>query len=673
MRFLIYINMKEQCHPERPNYTEEELEYRDMVITKAEHANNQRSQRWIELDDMDYESWYWRAKKANEAYIEPKRNKEDVKVVTGTTREKTNILVATLLNYNLEVDITAFDDTNVTDIELGRAMEAMVRKSRTLELPSYEEKRSLAYKELVGQGNVFVEEQYIEYSVPDKELEDMNWSEDVDPRKIKWREKLSKVQGICNSSVLTGLDVFPGNMREFFIELQPYMILRRRLSRAEAEMRYGSWKRFKYVPYELTNLANTDDEDDYNDFQMIETEVDFVEEIRYMNKWTNEYMVMLNGVLMLPIKFPLSALIGVSEYPISKGDSEPISRNFFYSRGVGAKTRMDQALIDEMFKMMVVKTRKSYKPPMANRSQFTVGADIYLPGKIFKGLDPSKIEPIGDNNGVTPAEFNMTQFVKGIIDGKTLAPIMEGQAANKGATAREVVEQKQQSMIKIGMPMLGIINLEKRIGWLRIYNILRNWTRPIDKKLEETKEGVMEEVDVYRTVDIEDEFETGQKGRKVIEMTEGELPSTEQILAEEEISEKIKGEKVRKTYINPKVLRGLKYKWHVEIEPTEKNTGMLKAAKFEEMAQKLITMFAPLGKMPNLDYLGDRIALLNDESPDKMWEQPQQPPGMPGMPPGPPGAPGGQPGQPPIPSELAAQLTGGGEQPNLSLNTLMNQ
>lgn len=607
------------------DYSEEELEYRSSLIEDLRHAANQRAQKWVEFDDMDFETWYWRAKKANEGYIEPRRNKEDVKVVTGTTREKTNILVATLLNYNLEADITSYDEDGFKQIELGQKMEGMVRKSRELELPAYDMKRPLAYKELVGQGNVFVEEQWIEYEIPQKDLENLKWSEGVDPSKVKWKERMNKNYSLCNSSVITGLDMFPGNMREFFMELQPFVCIRRRLSRAEAKMRYGTWERFKYVPYELTNKANTDDEDEYNDFQMIQTEVNFVEEIRYFNKWTNEYMIMLNGVLMLPVGFPLSAMLGICEYPIAKGDAEPISRNFFYSRGVGAKTRMDQAMIDEMFKMMIVKTRKSYKPPLANRGNYNIGAEVYMPGHIFKGVDPDKLKPIGEHNGVTPAEFNMFKFVKGIIDDKTVSPIMEGQSVGSNTTAREVIEMKQQSMIKIGMPMLGIINLEKRMAWLRIYNILKNWTEPIDKRLVEVSEGVKDFENVYRKIEFDSEMDSGEVGREQIEFMEGVLPSSEQVLAEEEIIERFTGEKVKKTYINPEALASIKNHWYIDITPTEKSNSALKAARFEESVSKGMQIFMPLGKRPNVDYLSKRWATLNGESPEKWWEEAPDP------------------------------------------------
>ena len=153
--------MDDNVVKDRLSYSEAELTERSELISMCNNAADQRAKKWTELDDMDYETWYWKGKKASEGYIEPRKNKEDVKIVTGTTREKCNTLVSNLLNYNLECDITAYDEDSLVDEELGQAMEAMVRKSRDLEDPDYESKRALFYKELVSVGNVFAEEECI--------------------------------------------------------------------------------------------------------------------------------------------------------------------------------------------------------------------------------------------------------------------------------------------------------------------------------------------------------------------------------------------------------------------------------------------------------------------------------------------------------------------------------
>lgn len=590
------------------DYTEEELKERSEIIEACKHAANQRRLAFAEFDDMDYETWYWKAKKASSGYIEPKENADDVRMVTGTTREKGNILVNTLLNYNLEADVTAYDDNDIKVQELGELAEKMIRKSRRLETPVWDVKRPLAYQELVNLGNVHVEECFEGYDIPQKELEKFNWNEGVDPRKIKWKKLLNKIYYECNSHVISGLNVFPGNVRQYFLELQPFMILRNVLSREEAKAKYGKWTRFKYVPKTFTNTSNeiqqSGETHAYNDYQMISTDVSQVEEIKYYNKWTNSFQIMLNGVMMLPVGFPLSALIGVCEYPISRGDCEPISVNFYWSRGVGIKNRIPQFMIDEMFKLMILKTRKSFAPSYGNMTGQKIGRTVYLPSRIFDNLDPDKLKPIGDTTGVTPAEFNMMQFVKQVSDENTTDPTFQGQQPENRATARQIVEQQQRSMVKIGMAMLGVINLENRMAWLRLYNIMKNWTEKQDGR--------------YRKFSITGDLEDGSEGETIIDFTD-QVPEQGQIDAEAQLYSKKFKRSVKVHKVNPKMFKNLKYKWEINCIPVEKNSSMVRAAMFKDYLTETLAIFAPLGKIPMLDYLADRHAIVNNEDPSKIW------------------------------------------------------
>ena len=90
-------------------------------------------------------------------------------------------------------------------------------------------------------------------------------------------------------------------------------------------------------------------------------------------------------------------------------------------------------------------------------------------------------------------------------------------------------------------------------------------------------------------------------------------------MAEERLLEGVRGKAVRKVYINPKELKSVEYFWHIEVNPTEKNTSSLKLAQFDEYIQKIIAIFTPFGKMPNLDYLAERQAILQGEDPRKIF------------------------------------------------------
>jgi len=45
---------------------------------------------------------------------------------------------------------------------------------------------------------------------------------------------------------------------------------------------------------------------------------------------------------------------------------------------------------------------------------------------------------------------------------------------------------------------------------------------------------------------------------------------------------------------------------------------------FTDYLKETLSIFAPLGKVPNLDYMADRHAIVNNEDPNKIWQQQRQ-------------------------------------------------
>jgi hypothetical protein len=419
------------------------------------------------------------------------------------------------------------------------------------------------------------------------------------------------VNRFCNANLITGINVYLGNMREFHMEYQPYVYTHRIIPRFEAEATYGSWPRWKYVPYGVRQSAqNTADRArPYNDWSLEIVYNDMVEEIKFYSYWLNDYMIMLNGVLMLPCGMPLSALNGVNIMPIVKGDLAPISRNFAYSKSIPAKTKVDQQVFDELLKLMVLKSRQSFEPPKANNTGQTLSKKIYFPGTMTPNIDVTKLPNLVEPTGVTNAEFQMAQFMKGIIDNKSVSPVFEGQTSKGTQTAREVVELKQQSLMKMGVPIIGVLNLEKKLGWNRLYNVIYNYTDPAKDN-------------VYKTISIDSEFGDGLKGKRVIEFRKGALPQSEQVLAEEEIMTQRMGEPVRKVYINPDLLRSLPKYFFIEAIPTEKDTSELKKAVFNDTIKSGFMLFGP--QAFNMEYWKRRWATLNGEDPTRAFAPVQQ-------------------------------------------------
>lgn len=607
--------------------SEVEQKQRNDIIQQLNDAYNQRQQTYIELDDQNYDQWYLSNKKAATGYTRPKKNKQDLRVVTGTTREKCNTVVTSLLRYNFDFTIDAYDENDWADRDVGFGLEGLVRKSRKLEEPSYEEKRKMFYNEFVAQGNVFLYEMTIE----EEELHKRMKNESVDDlMKMKWTED-KKITKRCEVDMVPGLNVYLGNIREFYMDKQPFIGLRREIHKWEAKALYGEWARYEMAMGKKGEEAGTErvlaDQggQEYNDFSILMPQSDYVEEVRYFSMRTNTYQILLNGCPMLPEGFPLEYALGVNKYPVVKVDGEPIGRYFAYCRGLASKNKFNQAMIDDLYRTIALKFRKSTNPPMANLTGKILNKSIFYPGTIHKGVDPEKLKPIGDNQAVTGPEFNVFQLVKGAIDESSVSPIFEGNRTPGEKTAKEVADLKTQSLMRLGMVMVGAIQMEERLVWLRTYNILKNWTAPIDVKLEETRNGIKRKP-IYRTESVERELEEGVSGVHMIEFGE-ELPDKEQVYAEEKHLTRKKGMEVRKTYLNAKDLATLKYRFFVKVIPVEVDHNELESALFEESLGKAFSIFPTevnrtywMGKWAGYKRLDPKKAFISGAPPMPMAE-----------------------------------------------------
>lgn len=634
---------------------ENEVKFRDHIILAAQNAYNQRQQAWPEFDDMTYEQAYISNAKAANAYIPPKNNPEDVRTVTGVTREKSNTLVSALLNYNLKPNVMAFDENDLPATLLGDTMADCIAKSRKLEFPMYENKRPDVIKELVDQGTVFVEEKWIEYAHLKKDIKN---KKEVDLLRVQWDEEAEYVTKQATTDLLYGPSVYLGNMRQPYFILQPFVIVRREITRAEAEAIYGRWPHWKYVGCEVVASvpsAMSGTMSNWGSWSMVETSVDMVEEIKYFNPWTNTYQVMLQGVPMLKPGFPLSFLTGQCRIPIACGKLEPLP-HFAYGRGFGHKNKFNQALYDEMYKGIILKMRKSYQPPMANNTGQTLSKKIFFPANITNNIDPDKLREIGNNQGITNSDTGIMQFLKQIIDESSVTSQFQGAGGVKEQTARETVELKQQQLMKLGLSIVGLMNLEIDLAWLRLFTILRHWTEPIDHELYEAK-GQLKKVNKYRTESIESEFEDSEKGMRVVNFMEGELPHPEQVSAEDALMTKMKNKTIKNVYLNVEDLQNLRYRWFIDVVPTEKETSDLRAALFMDNLTQFMQLFGP--QALNIPNAKRRWVLLNHEDPEKFLaeevpQQPMLPPGTEGQP----------------PSDLQSQLQPK-PLPKPSLNTMM--
>lgn len=599
-----------------PDYSADERTFRSQLIYELCLARDQRDRYHPELDMMTYVEYHESNRKKDLSFIPSKKNKDDVRIVTGTTREKDTTLLNAGLNMNLTPEITAFDDEDMVVNELGVNMSDLVSKSREIE--EYSRIRGLIYREMISQGDVFVQELWTEdfRAMP---VDDVKWNPNKDDVKsFDIKRRVQKIFEGAKVRMVNGKKIYLGNIRCPYIEDQQMVAVLNVIPRAEAEAKYRNWERWQNVPYTVdTVTAFYDDGSTYKDWNLVTlNDRDKVAEIMIYWKQKNCFMIMLNGVMMLPIDYPLTAISPTGEIPMSQGKLEPIS-DFAYSKSQPSSTKIDQEVLDETLKLMIGKARQSYKPPMGTKGKKVYSPNIFMAGKITNEIGDGDLFPLLGNfaAGVTAADFQFYQMIKQNIDEKTTSPNFGGQNDQQDQTATETIEMKNQQMMQLGLFLDGLVNLEKRLVWNRIYTLLTHWTKKQDTSIDNVKQGIF---DGYKTLSVGTTLESGQKGTKVFRFTAPhKRPHIRDHEQQEEDMSKMHGQPVRVVYLDPEMLREIKYKWFIVITPAPKSNDKLSQLMYIQNLEQAMQIFGP--ESINMDYAKQRYASVIKEDYNKFF------------------------------------------------------
>lgn len=598
------------------DYTDEEIAYRDFIIRRIESAKIQREQKHNEFDGMTYTTYYETNSKVGNSYNRPKKEKTETRIVTGVTLEKENIVLNALLNQNLEPDVEALDKNDLPVIVVGEAMETIIRKTRLME--GYDAKRRLIYKEALDQGTFYAQEMNVQKQVVEKVLKTKNYA-GIKVEDMEWTTKVTEVINSAECELVSGLKVYLGNFKQFFMAKQPYIAYVAYVPYDVAKSIFGKFDRWDKVSRKGAKGTIVKDEEGgetYHSWRLNEAQPDLVEIVFYEDKWSNEYQIFLNGVMMLKQGFPLSAITGDGEYSLIKGDLEPISWFFAISKSMPAKTKVPQVVLDEMIRLIILKTQKSYAPPYTYRGSRVLSKRIFRSNNIATGINPDDLKELGKNDGISSGEVGAFDLVKGIIDEMTVSSQFQG-IDEGGKTATQVLEDKRQNLLKIGMAVIGIILFEKELSYRRLQNVLSNQMNPTGTDINVLKKKVN---NVYKSFTGDATFD-GKRGLRQVILSDEE-PDLNVLKMQEEADSERLGKPVKKVIIHPRILRSLKYKWNIEIVPTEKNTSELKMAMFKEKVIDAGTLFGV--ESLNLEALKGRYAQLAKEDENVLFIRGQQ-------------------------------------------------
>lgn len=619
-----------------PKYTPAEKYYREQTLTKLAQMRDERERKRPQFNDQSFSAWDDANIRADISYIPPARNKGDTRIVTGLTREKDSTLLSTCLSYDFEPNISAYDLGDMMIDEIGEEMEDLVRKSRQME--DYDSKRPLLYRGIISRGTYYAMEMYVERSEYEKDLPTNYTMGSVS--NVSWGERIKKSYSGCEVSGLDPKKVFLGSMFIFNVQEQDVVAVVDVISRDTARSLYSTWERWVNVPKKFqqvgpsSTFAGASSSMWDQGLTLTEINANQVERILVMKRFTNEMQIYLNGTQMLPVVdmgtdtlgnpivsgFPLTAISPSGDYPIAKGDFEPVD-GFAISKGQPAKMKVDQEVQDEFLKLMVLKTKQSFWPPMANNSGRVLTRQNFMPAVITDDIRKDSVYPLIDARGVTASEFSFYQLIKEQMESKSTTAQYDGQdTANM--TATQVLENKKQQMLKIGLSLDGIIRFERDLGMLRLRNILAHWTKAQDTKIDQVRGGVTE---VYRSFTIDkSKYGRRQKSQKVIQFTTdvAKIKETDprgyKIYEAEARHKKETGSEISFSYIDPIALKNLKARWYMTVVPNDKKDDTLSRMIFTQNIREAIEIFGP--ESINVEKLKQRYAAVIGENFDTWFK-----------------------------------------------------
>lgn len=615
--FLIEM-MDKPRHSDVPtvDYSDKEKTYISGLQQRLEQAKTARDQPHPEFDGLSFISYWWANERGANTMIQATKNKQDVRFQSGTLATKMFAILASYQGLNLSADITAFNDKQMRVNYLGNAMEEIMHKTQTIE--NDEEWKMVRQFEMLKHGYVFVEDKWDEKWEVEKKISAGFHGKVAG---VKWSTIRKKALGAPKRRIIPGPAVYLGDMAQYMISDQPYLFTVENMNWVDAEQIYGNWERWKYVSREKRRFSGTAGQEmSVNAWRFLDgSKEGQVERIRYQDKPNNELQIILNGVLMLPVGYPLTAISSDGEYTFIQQNLEPIRHDFAYGKSFIFKNKNLVAVLDEMMKLAVLKTQKSFLPPYLNLSGRALSRTMFMPGKLTRGVGKGEIAPITDKEvqGVTGSEMGMIQEVIKFVDRNTVSQTFTGAREGGQVTATQIVELQRQARLMMGLLTLAASLLEKKLAEKRLVILLDKWFDPINKDLDEAR-GIVKEK--YRTVSNERMIDGEGMGTKMVLPTNGVIPSPNKIMEAEDRIQEQTGSPFRVIMLNPNEMKQAKLTWVVSVNAKEKKSSELSKMMFEKMVVDAMN----LGLRLNLGYIEQRFAQVWEEDPSKMFMPEQQ-------------------------------------------------
>lgn len=523
----------------------------------------------------------------------PAKSKDDRQVSVGLVHEKIISFCAIFLKYVFKRRIKCYDEDGNLIRGMGKVYDLAIEYSHEME--QFKKKLALIYWETFTQGNSFVLEDWEVKLHENPEAYDKDGKK-VDPEKMdytfEYLDSLTYKKGKqfqtrrAVSRVLDGRQVIFGNPEVEEVQEQPRITIEVEYTKADAEMLFGSLKRWKNVPKNREDItAMVGEKTTLFDASRHKKPEDIFITHYSWDKENNLYNIFVNGMMILPRDTPMSVFYPRVNYPLSNVPAERL-RGSIYSRSIPAKTKFNADFVDWVLKMMANKFEQGIDPAILTKGKYTLTRQMFRGGQVTHGVsreDFEKADP--ENKGVTNPEFNFFGLVKEIVESQTVNQSFSGEVSNATATEIATVDSNQQK--KLAYLLDGLMG-----GFLDMY--LRRAETIESKYTIKQKETVVDgkKISVYQNFSVNvSGIENVVNFDEQVGTAGYDEESKKDELFKKAFQDKKNGFASEYYLVNPKHLREKKYNLIIEVLPEQLKDSQLQMIQLFDEFGKIIELF----------------------------------------------------------------------------------
>ena len=614
--------------------SEKEKETRSKVYKRFKESRDLRNQRYKYFNDRTLKELIDDSELRLSNYVPTRRQqgKEEWQANFShpVTSNKLNAILASVALDVPETKITARNEKSMKSILRAFIMKNLVKFS--FDNDNKEEQVYFEAWEAAAKGTVVVYDGYLKQKAKRKTVTKY----DQTTGEVEYDEEDVIVKDECVSFIVPLENIYLANFFIPNIQEQPFIIWAENMDRSRFRQEFSKFPNYEFVK-SSPKILNKEFENRYF-YEAWSSRVKGtspIEVVRYYNKYSDEFIVMANGVVL----FDGPMLLGKKKkwYPFAKTIFYPFAPDFFYGNPHANKMMGEQDIINSLYNMAVDKTYKSMIPNLlignVNKDDLDLEDDVVsLDTKIYV-QDINQVKYL-DSPGLGNADVKMMDLIGRGLDLTSVDANQQG-IAGRGVTAREVVIANENARRLKGVFYLFLTSLWLQKIKLRIQNILTYYTDTnLGRALSPSGNDKDNMFDRYKRFTIEGaDLGDGQKGTLEVNIAKSdeELPSSGQLQSRTDSKSKEYKDNFKAIAMTSDFLDNWEFDVKVVSESIFQNESSLSQAKMEDKIKLMATVFPEYLQVNKEKVFKQAIAAYDDdpEEYDTTPPQPQQDPNAP--------------------------------------------